>query len=99
MSNRKAKNGPKTESIAGMFLAFVEENPKLATAIAFELGALVGKTVRDSGETKRYLKRHAKNMPQAIADAVPAGISSALKFLPAPTLQPRKRAHAKSRKA
>jgi hypothetical protein len=84
----------KTGSIADMFWSFVEDNPKLAAKLAFELGSLAG-TVKNSGGTKKYLKRQAKNVPQAISDAMPPSLSSALKFLPAPKLQPRKKPQGK----
>jgi hypothetical protein len=90
--SRKKKN---TVSIADMFWSFVEDNPKLAAKLAFELGSLAGTAVKNSGGTKKYLKKQAKNVPQAISDAMPLSLSSALKFLPAPKLQPRKRPQAK----
>ena len=90
MSRRKAKS----ESMVEMFWAFVRDNPKLATTLAFELGSLAGTAVRNSSEAKKYLKNGAKNaakkVPQAFADAMPPAVASALKFLPAPKLQPRK---------
>ena len=87
MSRKKAN----TASIVEMFWSFVHDNPKLATALAFELGSLAGTTVKNSGDAKKYLKKQAKNVPQAISDAVPLSLSSALKFLPAPKLQPWKK--------
>jgi len=53
--------------------------------------SLAGTAIKNSGEAKNYLKKQAKNVPQAISDAVPLSLSSALKFLPAPKLQPRKK--------
>jgi|SRR6185437_10007753 hypothetical protein len=81
----------KTVSIADMFWSFVEDNPKLAAKLAFELGSLAGTAVKNSGGTKKYLKKQARHVPQAISDAMPLSLSGALKFLPAPKLQPRKR--------
>jgi hypothetical protein len=89
---RKKKN---TLSIADMFWSFVEDNPKLAAKLAFELGSLAGTAVKNTAGTKKYLKKQAKNVPQAISDVVPLSLSSALKFLPAPKLQPRKRPQTK----
>jgi hypothetical protein len=86
MTRRKAKS----ESMVEMFWAFVRDNPKLATTLAFELGSLAGTAVRNSSEAKKYLKNGAKKVPQAFADAMPPAVASALKFLPAPKLQPRK---------
>jgi hypothetical protein len=80
----------KSESVVDMFWAFVQDNPKLATTIAFELGSLAGTAVRNSSEAKKYLKNGAKKVPQAFADAMPPAVANALKFLPAPKLQPRK---------
>jgi hypothetical protein len=86
MSRKKVKS----ESVLDMFWAFVQDNPKLATTIAFELGSLAGTAVRNSSDAKKYLKKGAKNVPQAFADAMPPAVANALKFLPAPKLQPRK---------
>jgi hypothetical protein len=86
--SRKKTN---TESIIEMFWSFVHDNPKLAMALAFELGSRAGTAVKNAPETKKYLKKQVKNVPQAISDAVPLRLSSALKFLPAPKLQPRKK--------
>jgi len=87
MSRKKAN----TASIVEMFWSFIRDNPKLATSVAFELGSLAGTAVKNSAQTKKYLKKQAKNVPQAISEALPPKLSSALKFLPAPKLQPRKR--------
>ena len=84
--SRKKTN---TESFADMFFAFIRENPKLAATLAFEIGSLAGKAVRNSGPTAKTLKNQAKKVPQAISDAIPP-LADALKFLPAPKLQPRK---------
>lgn len=85
--SRKKTN---TESFADMFFAFIRDNPKLAATLAFEIGSLAGKAVRNSGATTKSLKNQAKKVPQAISDAIPPRLSDALKFLPAPKLQPRK---------
>jgi hypothetical protein len=69
------------------FWAFVRDNPKLATTLAFELGSLAGTAVRNSSQAKRVLKSSARKMPRAVADAV----SPALKYLPGPKSQPRKK--------
>jgi len=87
MSRRKAS----TDSFVDMFWTFIRDNPKLAATLAFELGTLAGDVVRNSAETRKYLKSRARNMPQAISDAMPASLSNALTFLPAPKLQPRKK--------
>lgn len=86
MSRKKANS----ESMLDKFWAFVRDNPELAKTLAFELGALAGTTVRNSSDAKRYLKNRAKKVPQALAEAMPPSIASALKFLPSPKLQPRK---------
>jgi hypothetical protein len=91
-----------TESFIEIFWTLIRENPKLAAAVAFELGVLAGGVVRNSAETKEYLKNQAIKVPQAISDAMPPRLSGALTFLPAPKLQPRKRPDSKrssSRKA
>jgi hypothetical protein len=73
-----------------VFWAFVRDNPKLATTLAFELGSLAGTAVRNSSQAKKAIKSGAKRVPQAMSDAMPAMVSSALKFLPAPSGEPRK---------
>lgn len=86
MSRRKVKS----ESIVDVFWAFVRDNPKLATTLAFELGSLAGTAVRNSSAANKAIKSGARKVPQAVSDAIPAVVSSALKFLPAPSSQPRK---------
>jgi hypothetical protein len=86
MSRKKAE----PYSAADMFWAFVQDNPKLATTLAFELGSLAGTAVRNSSGAKKYIKSGAKKVPQALAHVVPEAVASALKFLPAPNIQPRK---------
>ena len=95
MSRKKAKS----ESVVDMFWAFVQDNPKLATTVAFELGSLAGTAVRNSSAAKKYLKSGAKKVPQAFADAIPPSVATALTFLPAPKLQPRKQTKRPARKA
>ena len=96
MSRRKAK----PESMIDVFWAFVRDNPKLATTLAFEIGSLAGTAVRNSSQAKKAIKSGAKRVPQAMSDARPAMVSSALKFLPPPssearrTRRPRKKAAA-----
>lgn len=96
MSRRKAK----PESMIDVFWAFVRDNPKLATTLAFEIGSLAGTAVRNSSQAKKAIKSGAKRVPQAMSDAMPAMVSSALKFLPPPssearrTRRPRKKAAA-----
>jgi hypothetical protein len=91
MSRKKVKS----ESVVDMFWAFVRDNPKLATTVAFELGSLAGTAVRNSSDAKKYLKAGAKKVPEAFAEAMPPSVASALKFLPAPKIQPRRRSHTK----
>lgn len=86
MSPRKVKS----ESMVDVFWAFVRDNPKLATTLAFELGSLAGTAVRNSSQAKKAIKSGAKRVPQAVSDAMPAVVSSALKFLPAPSSETRK---------
>jgi hypothetical protein len=83
------------ESAIEMFETFVRDNPKLACSMAFELGSLVGGAVRNSSKTTKYIKKQTKRIPPALANAVPRNIHTALKFLPSPKVQPRKRPHAK----
>jgi hypothetical protein len=82
-----------------VFWAFVRDNPKLATTLAFELGSLAGTAVRNSSEAKKAIKSGAKRVPQAMSDAMPAVVSSALKFLPPPSSEPRKTRRARKKAA
>jgi len=91
MSRKKVKS----ESVVDKFWAFVRDNPKLATTLAFEIGSLAGTAVRNSSDAKKYLKAGAKKVPEAFAEAMPPSVASALKFLPAPKIQPRRRSHTK----
>jgi hypothetical protein len=86
MSRRKVKS----ESAVDVFWAFIRDNPKLATTLAFELGTLAGTAVRNSSDAKKMIKSGARKVPQAVSDAMPAMVSSALKFLPAPSNEPSK---------
>ncbi len=90
-----ARKKTTTESVIEIFWKFVQDNPKLATSLAFELGSLAGGAVRNSGETTKYIKKQAKKVPLALTNAIPRSLPAALKFLPSPKVQPRKRAHAK----
>jgi hypothetical protein len=80
----------KSETMLDVFWAFVRDNPKLATTLAFELGSLAGTAVRNSSQAKKAIKSGAKRVPQAVSDAMPAVVSSALKFLPPPSSEARK---------
>ena len=82
-------------SLAEAFWAFLRNNPELATMIAFELGSLAGSVARTSAQNNKYLKNQAQKVPQAIVDAMPPSLSTALKFLPAPKLQPGKKTNGK----
>jgi hypothetical protein len=83
------------ESSIEMFGKFIQDNPKLASSLAFELGSLVGGAVRNSGETTKYIRKQAKKVPHALTNAVPRSVHAALKFLPSPKVQPHKRPHTK----
>jgi hypothetical protein len=83
------------ESAIEMLGKFIQDNPKLASSITFELGSLVGGAVRNSSETTKYIKKQAKKFPHALTNAVPRSVHTALKFLPSPKVQPRKRPHTK----
>ena len=91
-----------TYSFVDTCWTFLRDNPELVTMMAFELGTLAGNVVRTSVGNKKYLKSQAKKMPEAIRNAMPTRFSSALKFLPAPKLQPGKttqKNHSPQRKA
>jgi hypothetical protein len=92
---RMRRKKPRRPTLVDAFWAFLRDNPELATMMAFELGSLAGSAVRTSAQSNKYLKNQVEKVPQAIADAMPPGLSSALKFLPAPKLQPGKRTNGK----
>ena len=108
MPRKQASHVPSPPSWPHLLMDFVEANPKLAAAIAFELGNLAGEVVAASNGTARALAKRAKKvpqqiakMPQQIADAMPESLQAiALKFLPGPSpkLAPRKRSAGKTRR-
>ena len=79
------------KSYSDQFWAFVHQNPELAAAIAFEVGAVAG-TFTAGTSLKRVTR-----LPTNVAHAVPKLAHAALKYLPepSPSLQP---AAAKTRK-
>jgi hypothetical protein len=86
------------KSYSDHFWAFVQQNPELATAIAFEVGAVAGTFTAGTS-----LKRVSR-LPTKVAHAVPKLAHAALKYLPepSPSLQPgagKTRKGGKSRKA
>jgi hypothetical protein len=81
-----------TDSLIEMFWKFVQDNPKLAATLAFELGSLAGAAVGNSGKTGKYIQKQAEK----VTHALPRSLPTVLKFLPSPKMQPRKRPHAKS---
>jgi hypothetical protein len=105
MARKQASHAPWPKPFlhfAEAFLDFVEANPQLAAAVAFQVGNMAGQTVTGSNATGRALAKRAKKVPQQIADALPSNVSAlALKFLPGPSpkLQPRKRAGSKLRQS
>ena len=72
-----AVSKPRPKSEPGLFWAFVNENPKLASSIAFEIGFLAGKISR--GASFDQLKKLSPNM----ANVLPQIAQAALKYLPA----------------
>lgn len=95
-----ARKRPSETSWTQLFWDFLEENPKLAATVAFQLGNMAGEAVSMSNGTGRSLAKRAKKVPQQIADALPQSLSAvALKYLPGPSpkLQPRKRPAGKIR--
>jgi dienelactone hydrolase len=109
MPRKQASHVPTPSSWPHLLMDFVETNPKLAAAIAFELGNLAGEAVAASSGTARALAKRAEKvpgqiakMPQQIADAMPDSLQAiALRFLPGPSpkLAPRKRSASKTRRA
>jgi len=71
VANHRQKSQP------GLFWTFVNENPKLASSIAFEIGFLAGKISR--GASLDQLKKLSPSM----ANALPQIAQAALRYLPA----------------
>ena len=109
MARKHTSQPSSSPSWPQLLMDFVEANPQLAAAIAFELGNLAGEAVVASSDTARSLAKRAKKVPQQmakvpqqIADAMPESLQAlALKFLPGPSpkLAPRKRPGGKARSA
>jgi hypothetical protein len=72
------------KSYSDHFWAFVHQNPELAAAIAFEVGAVAGTFT--AGTSFRRVRR----LPTNVAHAVPKLAQAALKYLPgpSPSIQP-----------
>ena len=105
---RKKASGPAKVSWAESFWDFVEANPKLAAAAAFQIGVLAAEAM--STPAARALRNRVgkgvkQHMPQPLVDAMPDSLDGlaamALKYLPGPSpkLQPRKRLVGKARRA
>ncbi len=94
----KRKSAPKKTSsrkapspnVFEMLWKFVEENPQIALAVAFEIGALVSEATRNRGNVKKLvmkqLGRGASMLPQLLSGASPK-VPPALKILAEPALQ------------
>jgi hypothetical protein len=96
MAERRANKN----SWINTFWDFIEVNPKLAATIALQLGVVAGRAVSTQGITVKSMTKRVKNMPHQIADVMPQGLSAAaLKYLPGPKLQARKRPVGKVRRA
>lgn len=66
------------------FWQFVEDNPKLAADLAFQVGYWAGKAVDDV----KALKGAGKKMAQLRTMLPPGFAEAALRLLPSPALQP-----------
>jgi hypothetical protein len=102
LENEMARKHVSATSWPQLFLDFVQANPQLAAALAFQLGNMAGHAVANSDVTSSALAKKAKKVPRQIANAMPESVSAlALKFLPGPSpkLQPRKRPASKMRVA
>jgi hypothetical protein len=90
---KQRKNGT---SLGSSIWRFVEENPQLAAAIAFEVGALAAQAV--SGTTAARLRKSGGRAVRSVANGLNGSslmqaVPAALSFLPGPSAkpQPRKR--------
>ena len=74
----------------------VKENPQVAIALAFEIGALVAETTRRRGDVKKMLMRQlgtgATLLPQLVAK-LGTKVPSALRVLAVPALEAAMLAH------
>jgi hypothetical protein len=83
----------KQNSLTDIFFNFVNDNPKIAASLAFELGLLAGSAA------KRIPWKRLKGISPDFVNAMPRSLSqSALKFLPSPELQPKASRTKKTRK-
>jgi hypothetical protein len=68
----------------------VEDNPQIALAIAFEIGALISEATRSRGDVKKMLMKQlgkgAGLLPQLVSELSPK-VPSALKILAGPALE------------
>ncbi len=68
----------------------VEENPQIALAIAFEIGALISEATRTRGDVKKMLMKQlgkgADLLPRLVSELNPK-VPSALKILAGPALE------------
>ena len=68
----------------------VEENPQIALAIAFEIGALISEATRTRGDVKKMLMKQlgkgAGLLPQLVSELSPK-VPSTLKILAGPALE------------
>ena len=78
-----------TSTLIEAFWKFVEDNPKLAAALAFEAGTLAGTFVKN-GKPVETLKKQAHKGERAVADLADK-LPDSLKFVRGPKIQPRKR--------
>jgi hypothetical protein len=87
---RRTGHSQKNESVFSTLWSFVEENPQVALALAFEIGALINEATRSRGNVKgmliKQLEKGANLLPELLAGQEHK-IPPALKILAGPALQ------------
>ena len=88
--SRRARSSKAEDGILGTLWQFVEENPQVALALAFEIGALVREATRARGSVKKMLLKQLEKgaglLPQLVASQN-SKVPPALKILAGPALE------------
>ena len=97
-----AKQRNNSTSFTGTIWRFVEENPQLAAAIAFEVGALAAQAV--SSTTAARLRKSGGRAARSVANGLNGSslmqaLPAAMSFLPGPSAKPQPRKRAAKRPA
>ncbi|MBV9556378.1 MAG: hypothetical protein JO254_04820 [Pseudolabrys sp.] len=93
---------PNKPNVLESLWKLVEDNPEVALALAFEIGALVSEATRSRGNVKgllmKQMERGARLLPQLLSGAN-SKVPPAMKILAEPALQAAIAAHSGQRAA